>query len=98
VRLPGNRFKGLTAAVIEDHECMLYSMYETGFGVRILHADEQLKAVAAPKEAAAALDLPNGTPVLQIERVAFTYEEDPAELRRSWNDTREHHYRNGIMG
>jgi len=71
---------------------------ETGFGVRILHADEQLKAVAAPKEAAAALDLPNGTPVLQIERVAFTYEEDPAELRRSWNDTREHHYRNGIMG
>jgi DNA-binding GntR family transcriptional regulator len=40
--------------------------------------------VAAPKEAAAALDLPNGTPVLRFERVAFTYEEDPAELRRSW--------------
>jgi GntR family transcriptional regulator len=98
VRLPANRFKGLTAAVIEDHECMLYSMYETGFGVRILHADEQLKAVAAPREAAAALDLPSGAPLLQIERVAFTYEEDPAELRRSWNATSEHHYRNAIMG
>lgn len=98
VRLPANRYKGLSAAIIEEHECMLYSMYETGFGIRILHADEQVKAVKAPKEAAAALDLAAGTPVLQIERVAYTYEEDPAELRRSWNDTREHHYRNGIMG
>jgi GntR family transcriptional regulator len=98
VRLPADRYKGLSAAIVEEHECMLYSMYETGFGIRILHADEQLKAVTAPKEAAAALDLPAGTPLLQIERVAYTYEEDPAELRRSWNDTREHHYRNGIMG
>src|SRR5689334_24747907 len=38
VRLPARRFKGLSAAVIERHECMLYSMYESGFGVRILHA------------------------------------------------------------
>jgi GntR family transcriptional regulator len=98
VRLPANRYKGLSAAIVEEHECMLYSMYETGFGIRILHADEQVKAVPAPKEAAAALNLPAGAPVLQIERVAYTYEEDPAELRRSWNDTREHHYRNGIMG
>lgn len=98
VRLPAARYKGLSAAVIEEHECMLYSMYESGFGIRILHADEQLKAVTAPTEAAAALDLPEGTPVLQIERVAYTYEEDPAELRRSWNDTRERHYRNRIMG
>jgi GntR family transcriptional regulator len=97
VRLPAARYKGLSAAVIEEHECMLYSMYESGFGIRILHADEQLKAVIAPPEAVTALDLPRGTPVLQIERVAYTYEEDPAELRCSWNDTRERHYRNRIM-
>jgi GntR family transcriptional regulator len=98
VRLPAARYKGLSAAVIEEHECMLYSMYESGFGIRILHADEQLRAVTAPAAAAAALNLPARTPVLQIERVAYTYEEDPAELRRSWNDTRERHYRNRIMG
>ena len=96
VRLPAVRYKGLSAAVIEQHECMLYSMYETRFGVRIVHADEQLKAEAAPREAAAALDLPTGAPMLHIERVAYTYGEVPAELRRSWNDTRSHHYRNRI--
>jgi GntR family transcriptional regulator len=98
VRLPAHRFKGLSAAVIERHECMLYSMYESGFGVRILHADERLKAVAAPREAASALGMAYGAPVLLLERVAYTYTEEPAELRRSWCDTREHHYRNRIMG
>jgi len=98
VRLPARRFKGLTAAVIERHECMLYSMYESGFGVRIVHAEERLKAVAAPREAASALGVAPGAPVLLIERVACTYTEEPAELRRSWCDTREHHYRNRIMG
>lgn len=96
VRLPARRFKGLTAAVIERHECMLYSMYEVGFGVRILHADERIRAVAAPREVAASLSLPAGAPVLLIERVAFTYAEEPAELRRSWCDTRDYHYRNRI--
>ena len=32
----------------------------------------------------------HGAPVLLIERVAYTYTEEPAELRRSWCDTREH--------
>ena len=98
VRLPAFRYRGLSTSVIERHGCMLYSMYETGFGLRIVHAEEQLKAVAVPKEAAQALGRPAAAPVLQIERVAYTYGEDPAELRRSWNDTREHHYRNRIMG
>jgi GntR family transcriptional regulator len=98
IRLPATRYKGLSAAVIEEHECMLYSMYESAFGVRILHADEQLRAVAAPDEAAAALQLSPGTSLLQLERVAYTYAEEPAELRSSWCDTREHHYRNRIMG
>jgi GntR family transcriptional regulator len=98
VRLPARRFKGLSASVIERHECMLYSMYETGFGVRILHADERLKAVAAPREAAGPLGLPSGAPALLVERVAYTYTEEPVELRRSWCDTREHHYPNRIMG
>jgi len=98
VRLPASRYRRLSTAVIEEHGCMLYSMYETGFGLRIVYAEEQLKAVAAPKEVAVALGLPAAAPVLQIERIAYTYGDDPAELRRSWNDTREHHYRNRIMG
>ena len=73
---------------------MLYSMYETRFGVRVLQAEEHVKAVEAPREAADALDVPPGTPVLHIERIAFTYGRQPSELRSSFCDTREHHYRN----
>jgi GntR family transcriptional regulator len=94
VRLPAPRFKGLSSAVVEEHECMLYSMYETRFGVRVLQAEERVKAVEAPREAADALDVPPGTPVLHIERIAFTYGRQPSELRSSFCDTRDHHYRN----
>ena len=52
----------------------------------------------APREVAQALKLPAGLPVLRIERIAYTYAREPAELRRSFCDTREHHYRNAITG
>jgi len=98
VRLPAPRFKGLTSAVVEQHECMLYSMYETRFGVRMLQAEECVRAVSAPREVAAALHLASGAPMLQIERIAYTYARQPCELRRCYCDTREHHYRNAITG
>jgi GntR family transcriptional regulator len=98
VRLPAARFKGLSAAVVRQHECMLYSMYETRFGMRVLHAEERLKAVTAPREVAAVLQLPLGTALLQIDRIAFSYRHEPAELRLSLCDTRAHHYRNSITG
>ena len=98
VRLPPPRLKGLTAAVVRQHECMLYSMYETRFGMRVLHAEERLKAVGAPREVSAFLQVPAGTPMLQIERIAFSYRHEPAELRHCLCDTRLHHYRNSITG
>jgi GntR family transcriptional regulator len=97
VRLPAIRFKGLTAETIERHHCMLYSMYESEFEVRILHVDEQIKAVAAEGTAARHLGVVKGSPLLTIERVAYTYADKPVELRRSFCNTREHHYRNRIV-
>ena len=97
VRLPATQFKGLTVETIERHHCMLYSMYESEFEVRILHVDERLKAVAAEGTAARRLGVPKGAPLLTIERVAYTYADKPVELRRSFCNTREHHYRNHIV-
>jgi GntR family transcriptional regulator len=98
VRLPAPRFRGLSAAVVEQHECMLYSMYETRFGVRMIKAEEQLKAVGAPREVASALQLQTATPMLLLERIAYTYGGQPSELRRCYCDTRLHHYSNAIVG
>ncbi len=97
VRLPAIQFKGLTVETIERYHCMLYSMYESEFELRILHVDEQLKAVAADGAAARYLGVTKGAPILTIERVAYTYADKPVEHRRSFCNTREHHYRNRIV-
>jgi len=97
IRLPAGPFRGLSLETIERHHCMLYSMYESEFDVRILHVDEQVKAVAATAPAIGHLNLAAGDPLLVIDRVAYTYDEKPVELRRSVCNTREHHYRNKIV-
>jgi GntR family transcriptional regulator len=97
IRLPATPFRGLSTETIERHHCMLYSMYESEFDVRILHVDEQIKATAATGAAAERLGLRAGEPLLSIDRVAYTYGEKPVELRRSLCNTRDHHYRNRIV-
>lgn len=96
VRLPATLFKGLSEALVQRHDCMLYSMYETAFGVRALHAEERIRAVDAMGEAALHLAVPTGAPLLLVERVASTYGGKPMEWRLSYCDTRLHHYRNRI--
>ena len=97
IRLPAARFKGLSSETIEQHHCMLYSMYETRFDIRILHVEEQIKAWSAERAVANHLGLSEGTPLLVIERVAYTYADNAVELRRSHCSTRDHHYRNSIV-
>jgi GntR family transcriptional regulator len=97
IKLPAGIFEGLSAETVDSHHCMLYSMYESAFDVRILKVDERIKSAAAEGEVAARLDLDEGSPVLLIERVAYTYGDKPVELRRSFCNTAEHHYRNTIV-
>jgi len=97
IRLPGAMFKRLDAEVINQHHCKMYSMFESEFGIRITQVAEQLKAVAASGEAAKLLKLSQGTPLLCIERVAYTYGDKPVEWRKSLCDTKEHYYMNKIV-
>ncbi len=97
IRLPVAQFEGISKAVIDQHGCMLYSMYEAAFDVRILYVEERLKAQPAEGEVASQLGLHPGFPLLVIDRVAYTYGDRPVELRRSYCNTGEHHYRNRIL-
>ena len=96
IHLPGTLFKGLTQALVENYDCMLYSMYESAFGVRALHADERIRAVEALGDVARQLNVAPSAPLLLVERVATTYGGKPMEWRLSYCDTRKHHYRNQI--
>lgn len=79
---PAEQFPGLTLAELEEYNGSVYSFYETVFGVRMIRAEERLRAVAADGLASAHLKVPKGTPLLCVDRIAFTYGDKPVEWRR----------------
>ena len=82
IAFAATRFPGFTLAELEEFHGSVYSFYETVFGVRMIRADERLRAVAADSVAAAHLKVAAGTPLLQVDRVAYTYDDVPVEWRR----------------
>jgi GntR family transcriptional regulator len=97
ITLPSELFAELGKVGACDLPNMLYELYEKKFGVTVHSAEEQLRAVAASARDAALLDLPKGTPLLEIERVALTLDKTPIELRISHCITDNHHYQNTIF-
>ena len=51
--LPGNLFKGLTAERLSENRGPMYGLFETEFGVRMIRAEEKLRAVAADEASGA---------------------------------------------
>jgi len=96
ITLPAALFRGLTRAKLEAYPGSMYSFFETRFGVRMLNAQERLKAVPAEPLAAAALGVSVGSPLLAVERVAYTFGGRPVEFRRGLCTTLGHHYANAI--
>jgi GntR family transcriptional regulator len=94
--LPGARFKGLSAEGLATYEGPLYALLETEFGVRMIRAEERIKAVAAPLEVARLLGLALREPVLRIDRLTRTYHDVPVEFRRAFCSTTRHHYFNEL--
>ena len=94
--LPGALFKGLTTERMETWRGALYRLFEAEFSVRMIRAEEKIRAVAADADPAALLEVPAGTPLLQVERLSFTYGDRPVELRRGLYQTAAHHYRNEL--
>jgi GntR family transcriptional regulator len=76
------QFPGLTLAELEEFHGSVYSFYETVFGVRMIRAEERLRAVAADGFASGHLKVPKGSPLLCVDRIAFTYGDKPVEWRR----------------
>ena len=74
----------------------MYSLFETQFGVRIVKAQEKLRAVAADAATGALLDVEPGQPLLAVERITRTYGDRPVEWRRGLCSTRRHHYVNDL--
>jgi len=94
--LPGNLFKGLTAERLGDYKGPMYGLFESEFGVRMVRAEEKIRAVAADEASAQFLGVESGAPLLSVERLTLTYGDKPVELRRGLYSTAFHHYRNEL--
>ena len=94
--LPGAAFRGLSAERMATYPGPTYAMFEVEFGVRMVRAEEKIRAVLPDAQQAALLSVTAATPLLSVERVAFTYSDAPMELRRGLYRTDTHHYRNAL--
>lgn len=94
--LPGAPFKGLTAERLRAHQGPMYALFETEFGVRMVRADEKIRAVLPDVEQCTLLKINAHTPLLSVERIAYTYNDVAMELRRGLYLTDTHHYQNTL--
>jgi len=94
--LPGHMFKGLTAERLSQYQGPMYGLFESEFGVRMIRAEEKLRAVLADESVAPLLKVVPGSPLLSVERLSRTYDDQPVELRRGLYLTDQHHYRNEL--
>jgi GntR family transcriptional regulator len=94
--LPAAPFKGLTAERLRDYNGPMYALFETEFDVRMVRAEEKIRAVLPDAEQCTLLKTDAQTPLLSVERIAYTYNDAPMEMRRGLYLTSKHYYRNAL--
>lgn len=94
--LPATPFKGLTAERLINDKGPMYALFETEFNVRMVRAEEKIRAEPAINGLELLLNVKLGTPLLSVERIAYTYKDLPMELRRGYYRTDTHHYHNTL--
>lgn len=94
--LPGGPFKGLTAEQLNADTRPMYAMFESDFGIRMVRAQERLRAVLPVEDVQVFLKVSAQTPLLKVERLSFTYQDTPMEWRIGVYLTDTRHYLNEL--
>ena len=94
--LPAGPFKGLDIGRLQAYPGPMYALFETEFNMRMLRAEEKIRAESAIDGREQLLKVERGTPLLSVERIAYTYQNVPMELRRGYYRTDTHHYHNTL--
>jgi GntR family transcriptional regulator len=90
--LPREMFSDLTEKKFRERDGTIYSLYQTRYGINVVRAVERLRAAVADRTVARLLRVAPGAPLLEINRTALTYRDQPVELRRSLVNTARHEY------
>jgi GntR family transcriptional regulator len=89
-------FPGMTAKHINQTGKTLYAVLETEFGVRMIRAEERLRAVVADETITKYLQLNTGDAVLNAVRHSYSYKQQVVEVREAWYATQDFYYWNEL--
>ncbi len=92
ITLPVELFPDLNKDIFVNRLGTIYHLYQERYGINVVRAVERLQAVLADVSAARALGVRAGTPLLEINRTAYTYRDQPVEVRHSLVNTERHEY------
>lgn len=79
--LAAQMFPNLTESQFTRREGTVYGLFQDRFGITVVRADEFITAVLADARSASLLQVAPGTPLLRIERTAYTYKDQPVDSR-----------------
>jgi GntR family transcriptional regulator len=83
IQISRHMFPDLSEAKLSTRDTTIYGFYQSAYNVIVLNTVDKLNAVAADPTVAKLLGVALSTPLLEINRVAFTFEGRPVELRRT---------------
>ena len=95
--LAGAPFKGLNLERLAQSKAPMYAMFEAEFGVNMVRAEEKIRAVNPKAEEAELLQVNTNEPLLSVDRVAYTYNDTPIEVRHGLYRTNSRHYKNALQ-
>lgn len=92
ITLPGALFKNLTEEQLRNRTNTLYNLYQVYYGINVIRIEERLRCNVVTAGQARLLDVETGTPLLEVRRVAYSYDNKPIEWRISHVNTAKHEY------
>lgn len=90
--IPLPLFEGLTKADLEQSADNLYSVYQRVCGVTVLRIEERVCARTADAPTAKALGVQLQHPIMVVDRLAYTFDDVPVEIRRRSFEGLQHQY------
>jgi GntR family transcriptional regulator len=94
--VPAQRFRGLSQERLSQYKGPLYGLFETEFKTRMIRCEERLRALPAEATVALALSIEIAEPVLVVERVSYSYDDEAVEVRLGYCVTKNFHYANEL--
>lgn len=73
----------MTEIALRDRPNTLYNFYLASYGINVVNTDERVRVGRASDLERGLLGLVPGASVVEIERIAYSYHEQPVEYRIS---------------